>query len=154
MMAADQDVYAQGNGVRQNPDGSPTNQALPFALTAFFYPAHMFGLRHDYAFPEGPNVSSSRWDQITSQAKLVTRTAVLADRNEYDIYDMIRTVAKWVVATNPHINDDEPLSVNYKGGPAPVSKLSEVLAAHHEQTGGARSSTVQQALDTMHRTGQ
>jgi len=125
-MSADQDVSNAGNGT----DGT---NALPYALVAMFYDAHMFGRAVDYANPEGSNVSPSRWDQITSLAKLLTRTATLADGNEYDLYDMVRTCTKWVVAQNPHINDDEHLSVNNQSSsPKAASPLNEALGSRDQ----------------------
>lgn len=78
------------------------------------YDSNMFGLSKDYAFKEGSNTSSSRWDQITTLAKVLTRKAKLADGNDYDALDMLRTCTKWVLSQNIHINDDEKNSVNYK----------------------------------------
>jgi hypothetical protein len=106
-MTADQDVDNAANGV----DGN--GNALPYALVAMFYDADMFGRSKDYADPEGSNTSSSRWDQITSLAKLLTRTRTLADGNDYDLWDCVFTIAKWVVQQNPQINDNEVLSKNY-----------------------------------------
>jgi hypothetical protein len=59
-------------------------------------------------------VSASALDHVASLAKLATRKKTLADGNSYDLFDMIYTIAKDVVQRNPHINDDELLSVNYK----------------------------------------
>ena len=123
-MTADQDVWNAANGL------SPDGKALPYALVARFYDAHMFGRAVDYAFPEGSNVSPSRWDGITSLDKHLNRTAKLADGNDYDLYDMIRTIAKSVVLANPHINDDEPLSVNYKGAPPGPSPTKLAVERH------------------------
>lgn len=88
--------------------------ALPWAQVAMFFDGHMFGRSKDYAFPEGSNTSASRLDQITSMAKLTTRTQTLADKNDYDLWDCVFTIAKWVVKNDPTINDDEVLSVNHK----------------------------------------
>lgn len=87
---------------------------LPFRKVAMFYDSHMFGLSKDYAFPEGSNESASMADHAASLAKLLTRTAKLVDGNDYDLFDMVRTITKYVLSQAPHINDDEPLSVNYK----------------------------------------
>jgi hypothetical protein len=84
------------------------------------FTARMFGLGKDYAFPEAPNVSTSVFDQVTTLAKLQTRTALLADGNTYDVYDMLRTCTKYVLSQNIHINDDEVNSVNYKAPKAGV----------------------------------
>lgn len=94
-------------------DDESGNQ-LSYRKVAMLYPAHMFGLNKDYAFPEGSNEASSILDEITTLAKLETRTATLADGNTYDLYDMVRTVTKWILLQDKTINDDEPLSVNYK----------------------------------------
>jgi hypothetical protein len=84
---------------------------------ALFYDAHMFGLAKDYAFPEGSNTTASLLDHGTSLAKLLTRKQTLADGNDYDIWDCVFTIAKSIVAANPHINDNEVNSVNYKAAP-------------------------------------
>lgn len=110
-MTADQDVLNSGNGGDQN-------GAFDYALVAMLYDANMFGLSTDYARPEKANTSASRWDQITTLAKLLTRKMTLADGNSYDLFDMIATLTKAAVLANPHINDDEPNSVNHK---APTS---------------------------------
>jgi hypothetical protein len=107
-MTADQDVFSESNGI----DGN--GQALRYALAAMLYDAHMFGLGADYAFPEVSNTTSSRWDQLTTLTKLLTRKQQLADGNDYDLWDCVFTVAKWVVQQNPHINDDEVQSKNYR----------------------------------------
>lgn len=106
-MTADQDVFNLGNGTNGT-------SALPEALVARFYPSRLFGRKKDYAYPEGANTTSSRWDSITSMDKLLTRTRVMADGNEYDAHDALFTILKSVLAANPHINDDEINSVNYK----------------------------------------
>ena len=106
-MTADQDVDNALNG-------SDGTAALPYALVAMLYDANMFGLGNDYAYPEGSNTTSSRYDQITTLAKLLTRKAKLADGNDYDVYDMLRTCTKYILSQNIHINDDEVNSVNYK----------------------------------------
>lgn len=96
-------------------DGTDGNgNALPYRQAAMFYDARMFGLAKDYAFPEGPNTTSSVLNHGTSLAKLLTRKQTLADKNDYDLWDCIFTIAKSIVAANPHINDDEINSVNYK----------------------------------------
>jgi hypothetical protein len=94
---------------------------LGFRIAAMFYLADMFGLARDYAFPEGSNASAAMTDQATSLAKLLTRQAKLADGNTYDMYDMIRTLTKAALVANIHINDNEPLSVNYVA-PKPTSR--------------------------------
>lgn len=106
-MTADQDVANAGNG------GDATG-AFVYALVAMLFDSNMFGLSKDYAYPEGANATASRWNQITTLAKVLTRTAKLADKNSYDALDMLRTCTKWVLSQNIHINDDEPNSVNFK----------------------------------------
>lgn len=113
-MTADQDVDNALNGT----DGT---KALPWSLVARFYDSNLFGRNKDYAFPEGSNTSSSRLDSITSLDKLWTRTRKMADGNEYDAHDALFTILKSVLAANPHINDDDPNSVNYKA-PATEAK--------------------------------
>lgn len=128
-MTADQDVNNAANG-----NSGPGTPALPYALVARFYDAHMFGLDHDYAYPEGQNVSASRWDGITSLDKLLTRTKKLADGNDYTVWDAIMTIAKATVEANPHINDDEPLSVNFGDTAAavPTSGTAAALESHSD----------------------
>lgn len=112
-MTASQDVDNALNG-----NSGPGSPALPYALVAMLYDGNIFGLGKDYAYPETSNVSSSRYDQITTLAKLLTRTHIHADGNEYDIWDATQTILKWVLTQNIHLNDDEPDSVNYKGAGA------------------------------------
>ena len=93
-------------------DGNGTQ--LPWAKTAFLYNARLLGLAKDYAFVEGPNVSASRLDQITTVAKILTRSHLHADGNTYDAWDALQTILKWVLTQDPTINNDEVDSVNYK----------------------------------------
>jgi hypothetical protein len=105
-MTADQDVDNALNG-------SDGTAALPYALAAMLYDGNMFGLQKDYAYKEAPNTSASRLDQITTLAKLLSRTHKHADGNTYDLFDGIQTLVKAQLLLTPHINDDEPNSVNY-----------------------------------------
>jgi hypothetical protein len=105
---------ADAQSVTNKLDGSSGTDALPWALVARLYEAHMFGLSSDYAFPEGSNTTSSRLDSITTLDKLLSRKMTLSDGNQYDLWDCVFTITKWIVAQNPSINDDEPNSVNYK----------------------------------------
>lgn len=127
-MTADQDVDNLLNG-----NSGPGTPALREALVARFFDAHMFGRSKDYAYPEGSNVTSSRLDSITSLDKNLDRTAALSDGNDYDVYDMLRTITKSILLATPHINDDEPLSVNYKGTPAKPSATAEALLVYRQQ---------------------
>lgn len=121
-MTADQNVENAGNG-----NTGPGTPALSYALVARFYDAHIFGRAVDYAYKEGSNVSPSRWDGITSLDKLLTRTKAMPDKNDYDLWDMVATICKSVLLANLHLNDDEPLSVNYKGAPAAPSATKAAL---------------------------
>lgn len=96
-------------------DGSSGTEALPWALVAMLYNANILGLSKDYAYVESENTSSSRLDQITTLAKVLTRTHTHADGNTYDTWDAVQTILKWVLKQDPSINDDEKNSVNYKG---------------------------------------
>lgn len=109
-MTADQDVNNALNG-------SDGNKALPWSLVARFYRGNLFGRNKDYAFPVGAHTTSSRLDSVTSLDKLLTRTHLHADGNEYDAWDALQTIVKYVLAQSPHINDNEANSVNYKKTP-------------------------------------
>lgn len=113
--AVSPNVDATAQSVSDKLDGVDGNgNELPFRKAAMFYEANLLGLSKDYAFPEGANTSPSMEDQSTSLAKLLTRKHTLADGNQYDLWDAVMTIAKSIVAANPHINDDEPNSVNHK----------------------------------------
>ncbi|OBJ69081.1 hypothetical protein [Mycobacterium sp. 1274756.6] len=113
---ADPNIDATAQTVSDKLDGTNNDgQVLGYRRAAMFYDANMFGLSKDYAFPEGSNTSPSVLDQATSLAKLLTRKQTLADGNDYDVWDCIFTLTKWVLAQDPHINDDEINSVNYRG---------------------------------------
>lgn len=105
-MTADQDVDNLMNG-------AGATGALPEALVAMLYPANIFGLSKDYAYKEGANTSASRYDQITTLAKVLTRTHIDADGNEYDIWDAVQIILKWVLAQDPTIASTEVNSVTY-----------------------------------------
>lgn len=108
-------VNASPQSVSDKLDGiDATGAELPFRKVAMFYEAHPFGLAVDYAFEEGPNETASELNHAATLAKLFTRKHTLADGNQYDAWDMLVTLTKAAVLANPHINDDEPLSVNYK----------------------------------------
>ena len=108
-------INASPESVANQIDGLDGNgNQLPFRKVAMFYDAHMFGLATDYAFPEGPNESASMTDHAASLAKLLTRKQKLADGNDYDLFDAVFTITKWVLSQNININDDELLSVNHK----------------------------------------
>lgn len=112
---SDPNLFATPQSVADSLSGVDDNgNQLPWAKVAFLYNAHLLGLGKDYAFPEGPNESSSRLDQVTTLAKILTRSHLHADGNTYDAWDAVQTILKWVLAQNPHINDDEKNSVNYK----------------------------------------
>jgi hypothetical protein len=106
-MTADQDVANAMNG-------SDGTAALPYALAAMLYDANLLGLAKDYAYPEGSNTSAARYDQITTLAKLLTRTHKHADGNSYDLWDAVQTILKWVLTQAPNINSNEKNSVTYK----------------------------------------
>lgn len=108
-MVADQDVDNAFNG-----NTGPGTAALPYMLVARLYDGNLFGLQKDYAYPEGPNVTPSKYDDITTMSKLTTRTHTHIDGNTYDLFDGIQTIVKSILATNKTINDDEINSVNYK----------------------------------------
>lgn len=91
-----------------------TGAAQQFRLSAMFFTAHAFGRNKDYAFPEGANVSASMADHATSLAKLMTRTYVMPDGNEYDAWDMLVACTKYVLSQNVHLMDNDVNSVNYK----------------------------------------
>jgi hypothetical protein len=108
-------VNASPQSVSDKLDGiDGDGNELPFRKVAMFYEAHTFGLAKDYAFSEGPNETASELNHAATLAKLLTRKHTLADGNQYDAWDMLVTLTKAAVLANPHINDDEPLSVNYK----------------------------------------
>ncbi|PIJ36724.1 hypothetical protein BMW24_003390 [Mycobacterium heckeshornense] len=111
----DPNINATAQSVSDKLDGlDGSGNQLPYRKAAMFYEANLLGLSKDYAFREGANTSPSALDQVTSLAKLLTRKHTLADGNQYDVWDAIMTIAKSIVAANPHINDDEINSVNYK----------------------------------------
>lgn len=109
-MTADLDVANALNG-------SDGQAALPYALAAMLYDANILGLGSDYAYPESSNTSSSRYDQITTLAKVLTRKHTHADGNSYDLWDAVQTILKWVLTQTPGINDDEVNSVNHQESP-------------------------------------
>ncbi|RAV17525.1 hypothetical protein DQP57_00430 [Mycobacterium colombiense] len=111
----DPNVNATAESVSDKIDGiDGDGNQLSYRKVAMFYDSHLFGRAVDYAFPEGANVSSSMCDHAASEAKLWTRTRKMSDGNDYDAHDALYTLLKIALQANPHINDDEPLSVNYK----------------------------------------
>lgn len=90
--------------------GSP----LVYDQVAMLYAANILGLSKDYAFKEGPNTSPSEIDHVTTLAKVLTRTHKHSDGNTYDVWDAVHSILKSILLANPHLNDDEVDSVNYK----------------------------------------
>lgn len=113
-MTADQDVDNLMNG-------SSGTAALPEALVAMLYNANLLGLDKDYAYTEGPNTTSSRYDQITTLAKILTRTHTHADGNTYDIWDATQAILKYILSLAPTLNNNEVNSVNYAVPPKPAA---------------------------------
>jgi hypothetical protein len=108
-------VNATPQSVSDKLDGIDGNGAeLSYRKVAMFYEAHIFGLPVDYAFTEGPNETASVLNHAATLAKLFTRKHTMPDGNQYDALDCLWTLTKAAILANPHINDDEPLSVNYK----------------------------------------
>lgn len=107
-------MMADANSVNDEINGVGGNGPLPWRRTAMLYTANLLGLGNDYAFPETSNTSPSLLDQVTTLAKLLTRKMRMPDGNEMDIWDAAMTICKQVIIENPHINDDEKNSVNYK----------------------------------------
>lgn len=103
-----------GQDVSNALNGSDGTAALKYAIVARFYDANLFGRDKDYAYPEGSNTSSSRLDSITSLDKLLTRTHSHEDGNDYDAWDAVQTIVKWILTQDIGINDDEVNSVNHK----------------------------------------
>jgi hypothetical protein len=99
---------------------------LGFRKVAMLYVARLFGLPKDYAFPEGGNETASALNHVATLAKVLTRQALLADGNTYDVFDMLATNTKWILSQNIHINDDELDSVNYKPPVAAAPKSNKV----------------------------
>lgn len=106
--ATTEDANNKLDGIDNN--GNP----LPWRQTAMLYTANLFGLGKDYAFPETANCTPSQLSQVTTLTKLLTRKYTMPDGNDYDAWDMLVTLCKDVVARNPHINDSEKNSVNFK----------------------------------------
>jgi len=128
-MTADQDVNNALNG-----NTGPGTPALAYALVAMLYDARILGLAKDYVYKEGANVSSSRLDQLTTLAKVLSRTHTHADGNSYDIWDAVQTILKWVLTQTKGINDDEPDSVNHVAvSPTPDSPTKKALDDHSDQ---------------------
>jgi hypothetical protein len=109
----DPNAGASPQSVADSLSGSDGNgDALSYALVAMLYNANLLGLDKDYAYSEGSNTSASRLDQITTLAKILTRTHLHADGNTYDIWDAVQTILKWVLVQDLAVNNGEVNSVN------------------------------------------
>lgn len=111
--ALDPNANATAQSVADQLAGTSNGNGLSYAEVAFLYNANLLGLAKDYAFPEGSNVSFSRLDQITTLAKILTRSHLHVDGNTYDIWDAVQTILKWVLEQAAGINNTEVNSVNY-----------------------------------------
>ena len=115
MTSTDPNANADAQTVADQIAGTDDNgNALPDCIVARLYAANLLGLSRDYAFPEGPNTTPSKIDDITTLAKVLTRTHTHADGNTYDLFDGINTIVKWILAQDPTINNNEKNSVNFK----------------------------------------
>lgn len=111
----DPNVNASPESVADSLDGiDGSGDPLLFRQVAMLYDSNLFGLSKDYAFPEGSNTTPSVLNHGATLAKVWTRTRKMSDGNDYDAHDALFTLLKVALAANPHINDDEKNSVNYK----------------------------------------
>lgn len=91
----DPNANATAASVADKLDGEINGQQLAYALAGLMYPSTIFGLRNGdgiYPYPEGPNASSSRLDQVTTLAKVLCRTYTAKDGKTYDVFDMLATI--------------------------------------------------------------
>ncbi|PBA43505.1 hypothetical protein CKJ63_03325 [Mycobacterium avium] len=100
-MATDPNIGATAQSVSDKLDGEIDGQPLDYALAALLQPSQRFSLRPggSYPYTEGPNASASRLDQITTLAKILARTYIAADGNEYDVFDILTVLLDAHLAT-------------------------------------------------------
>lgn len=92
---ADANSNASAQSVSDKLDGQSNGAQLAYALAALLSESNIFSLRNgdgSYPYPEGPNVSSSRLDHVTTLAKVLCRTYKASDGKVYDVFDMLATV--------------------------------------------------------------
>lgn len=85
-------IDATAQSVSDKLDGQQDGQDLSYALVHMLEPSALFGLSSSYPDPEGRNHSASRLDQVTTLAKVLTRTYVASDGKTYDIWDATMTL--------------------------------------------------------------
>lgn len=105
MASPNADATAQS--VSDKMDGLVDGQPLPYAIVAMLAQSKIFSLDKSYPEPEGANTGSSRLDQITTLAKVLTRTWEGPDGKVYDLFDAVMSILKWVLAEAPSLNATE-----------------------------------------------
>jgi hypothetical protein len=89
----DPNINATAQSVADQLAGTDGNSnALPYRLTALLQPSQVFSLGSTYPYPEGPNTTPSVFDQVTTLAKVLTRTWVGPDGKTYDLFDAVMTL--------------------------------------------------------------
>lgn len=105
---ADPNANASPESVQDKLDGEINGQPLPYDLVDQLRKSKIFSLRNgDYPYPEGENVSSSFVDHENTDSKIIARTHVASDGHEYDLWDAVMTILKFVLLQSPNINADE-----------------------------------------------
>lgn len=97
----DPNANANAASIADKLDGRINGQPLDYCLVTLLHKSGIFSLRDgSFPQPEGENTSPSRLDQITTLAKILSRTYVASDGHEYDIWDAVMTVLESVLS-NP-----------------------------------------------------
>jgi hypothetical protein len=97
-MTVDPNINATPQSVADSLAGTVDGSPLSFRQVAMLAASEIFSLSGDvegvtpYPFPEGPNTSTSAFDNITTLSKILTRTWVGPDGKTYDLFDAIMTL--------------------------------------------------------------
>ena len=104
----DPDANASPQSIADKMDGQVNGQPLPYDLVDLLRKSKIFSLRNgDYPYPEGENVSPSFIDHANTDAKVIARTYVASDGREYDLWDAVMTILKWVLIQDATVNANE-----------------------------------------------
>jgi hypothetical protein len=105
---ADPDINATAESVSDKLDGQVNGTPLSYDEVAMLRKSSIFTLRNgDYPYQEGANTDPSFIDHVNTLAKILTRTWVGSDGNEYDVADAIFSLLKTELLANPALNADE-----------------------------------------------
>ena|SRR6185437_3231755 len=95
---ADPNAGASAETVQDKLDGQVNGQPLPYDIVDMLRPSKIFSLRTgEYPYPETENTDPSFIDHVNTLTKILSRTYVASDGQEYDAWDALMTILESVL---------------------------------------------------------